>query len=231
MQSQEFFGIKLFVMFMVGFSTFFMLTSVDFSGNQITGNTVASGFVFFNILETENCVISFNQGWNLISVCANATNTTISQVFNETNSSIRFVLEWNESAQEFIVYSPQQTDPPFETLNLNRSYFVFYDDTAGNESVEGNTFGDLNISMTQGYFAPAYPYGFHGAVESYLDSIENKYSYALKWNSSGQAFLVYSPAATTPEYTQMEKGQGQFILVTDPGGALLQYNKTKVRYS
>jgi len=175
------------------------------------------------------CNAPLVQGWNLISVCANISNTSIQSALSSINSDYRYVMEWNESSQEFMVYSPRSMSPPFSNLNLSKSYFVLYLPNATTAlNFNGTEFNDTNLSLIYGWDTPTYPYIFTGNVTKYLNTMANKYRYMMKWNASNQEFVVYSPrAAVNPFYT-IGGGEGQFILISDALGALLRYNKTDV---
>jgi len=235
MDLDERFKRNVFFIFVLTYIIYFLVVSLPFGqpvttffapGDYVTGDVV--GLVFFEVLDPDACSISMTQGWNLISVCNNVSDHTVLGVFNDTNASIRFVLEWNESAQKFLVFSPQQDTPPFTELNPNKSYFVFLDTASATETVEGNAFEDLNVSLIEGYNTPVYPYNFQSDVAQYLDSIQGQFSFSLKWNTSSQEFIVFSPLSTSPGFNTTSEGEGQFILVSDASGALLQYNKSKL---
>lgn len=176
------------------------------------------------------CKFNLSQGWNFISFCVDETNKTIESVLAPVNPSIRFVLEWNSSAQEFIIYSPKASDPPFTKFNFSKSYFIYYTDTTSSlVSLTGEAYGDINISLQQGWETPNYPYVFQSNITKYLNTIDGKYRFLQKWNYTPQEFIIYSSLSSDNPFYQIEMGEGQFLLITDPAGAILRYNKTDLQ--
>ena len=199
------------------------VTAPSFTGAAVG---MVQGNVSFTILSADVCDIDLSQGWNLISICSNVTNTSIFSVFDKTQGNIRFVLDWEESQQRFRVFSPLQMNPPFTTFNLSKSYFVYYDNaTNTTEDVQQNPRGDINLSLVQSYNTPVYPYEFATNISLYLGPIANKTNFVLLWNASAQEFVVFSPLAADPPVKTIDKGDGQFILVSAVGGSNLTYRR------
>lgn len=187
----------------------------------ITGKAVSYGKAYITI--TAPCNIPIDPGWNYISICAQPSNTSIKAILSDI--PYRYVMVWNESAQAFDIYSPRAADPPFENFDLNKSYFILATNSSL-LSIRGPEFGDRNISLLHGWNPPAWPYLFTSNISCYLNSIANKYRYVMKWNYSPQEFIIYSPKATHPQFETISRGEGQFILIIDPAGATLRYNKS-----
>lgn len=203
-------------------STFFNQLVLYKAVEQITGATVSlKGTVSITVMPA--CRIDLFEGWNYISLCARPANTSIKAVLQ--NIPYRYVMVWNESKQAFEIYSPRAADPPFENFDLNKSYFILITNNSL-LSVRGDEFGDMNISLLQGWNPPTWPYLFTANISCYLSSIADKYRYVMKWNHSSQEFIIYSPKAAEPQFTTISCGEGQFILITDPAGAVLCYNKS-----
>ena len=133
---------------------------------------------------------------------------------------------WNESSQEFIVYSPKSSSNPFENVSYNYSYFVFYEKPSTTLGISGASFDNMNISMEYGWNSPNYPYTFTGYIKNYTDSFLDSFRFLLKWNNSAQEFIVYSPKSSSNPFDTISMGEGQFININNPSGALLVYNKT-----
>jgi len=188
---------------------------------QITGATSLEGTVSITVLSA--CTIDLFEGWNFISLCAEPPNKSIEKVLEGID--FRYVLQWNETRQEFDVYSPKAASNSFDKFDTNKSYFILLSSSAL-LNVPGDFFDDMNISMMYGWNPPTYPYLFTTNISKYLETITGQYRYVMKWNTSGQEFIIYSPKAATPEFTTILQGEGQFILVSDPSGAVLRYNKT-----
>ena len=200
------------LLLVIGAANHFTVWSAVTEGN-ITASVIAQ------------CNLQLGSGWNYISLCAQPVNASVAAVLQ--NLSYRYVMVWNASSQEFEVYSPRASSPPFNSFDTNYSYFVLYDSaTPSTLAVTGAMFNDTNISMLQGWNPPTYPYIFISNLSCYLSSIASKYRYVMKWNTSAQDFLIYSPRAAQPQFTTIARGEGQFISVTDPSGATLRYNKT-----
>lgn len=197
--------------------------------SPVTTKASDSGTVSFTILPPPfACNMTLRQGWNLISLCAEPGNRSIQNVLSSI--SYKYVLQWNATSQSFDVFSPNAAGNKFAEFDTNQSYFVYVTSAgATNLGVQGNEFGDKNISMIYGWNTPTYPYQFAANITKYLDSIVNKYRYLMKWNASQQLFVIYSPKQAEPPFTLIYMGEGQFINVNDIGGAVLKYNKTKLQ--
>ena len=190
------------------------------SMDSITGK--AYGTVEFTALTEEPpCSIELKPGWNYISLCANPDNYNISSIFSSVE--FRYVMEWNESTQEFMIYSPRAEVNPFDALNKNKSYFV-YVDIIDNLIVSGNDSEDENRSLVEGWNPPSYPYRFTANLTKYLDTINDSYRYIMKWDNILQGFMIYSPRAAVNPFETISKGEGQFIYAVE--NATLKYNKT-----
>jgi len=199
-----------------------VLLLVPFLG-YITSSSTSQGNV--SAIVGIPCNIQLGQGWNYISICAQPANTSIASVLQGID--YRYVMLWNASSQKFDIFSPKAANPPFNSFDTNKSYFILYSNaTPATLDVIGNLSGDENISLVQGWNPPAWPYIFTSNISCYLQSITNKYNYVMKWNYTPQQFIIYSPRAAEPQFTTISRGEGQFISVIDPSGALLRYNKT-----
>ncbi len=219
---------NILIALVISFFLIAIITKISIPLETPTAATpVITGTVSLNIVAA--CAIDFKPGWNFISFCANETNKNITSVLSPINESIRFVLEWNTSTQEFIIYTPRAANPPFDSFNLSKSYFIYYSDTK-NETVNlnGPSFGNVNISLQQGWETPNYPYSITSNISQYLDTISGKYRFLQKWNYTPQEFMIYSALASDNPFYQIDAGEGQFILITDPTGADLFYNKTRL---
>ncbi|MBW3022813.1 hypothetical protein KY308_01805 [Candidatus Woesearchaeota archaeon] len=170
--------------------------------------------------------IPLRQGWNFISVCSNMTDKTIAQALYEINGSYRYVMEWNESAQEFLIYSPLAAQNPFYSLNENKSYFIYFVPNQSELNPSGELFDNVTVNMLFGWNAPVYPYEDIVNISKSLETIDSQYRYVMKWNATEQRFLIYSPLATDPEFTEISRGEGQFIYIQNTSGATLKYNRS-----
>jgi hypothetical protein len=184
------------------------------------------GIMGFTILS--RCNIYLVEGWNFMSICANVTNTSITSVLAPIDGKYRYVMEWDESSQEFDIYSPLSASPPFEDFNLSKSYFIFFEDPTGSFGSNAPDFEDLSIDMIYGWNTPTWPYTLTSKVENYLSTIAGDYRYMMKWNASDQEFMIYSPLSSDPPFTHINQGEGQFISVSNPSGVTLAYNKSNM---
>ncbi len=187
---------------------------------------IGTGQIYFSILGV--CSIDLGQGWNLISLGANLSNTSIKKVLSPIEGDYKFILKWNNSAQEFLIYSPRSSDNPFTHFDQNESYFIYFTQPHHSLQLQGNAFGDRNLSSYFGWDTPAYPYEFKTNISQYLNTINNQYKFAMKWNNSAQEFLIYSPRAAQPEFNTILPGEGQFLYVTNPSGVIIKYNRSKL---
>jgi hypothetical protein len=175
------------------------------------------------------CTITLQPGWNLISICSNASNTSLLAVLNPISSQYSLVKEWNYTTQAFMTYHPSSPSPPFTHFDLNKSYFILYNgSTATAFSVSGSEFPSINITLLPNWTTPTYPYIFVADMFKYLATITGDYSLVKKWNSTTQGFVTYSPMMVTPPFQNISVGEGQFILVNNTLGTVLVYNKSGI---
>lgn len=186
--------------------------------NRMTGRNVY-GHVYLFILP--KCSTQFGEGWNFFSLCAEPDNNSVDEILK--NISYRYIMRWNTTRREFDVYSPKSAVNPFDELKNNESYFVllyspedFY--------INGSENPDMNISLIHGWDAPSWPYLFETNVSKYFN--DTAYRYIMKFNTSSQEFMVYSPRAA-PEarpFSKIFKAEGQFLYTYFDN--ILKYNKT-----
>lgn len=216
----------LFFLVYIIFSSILIIDNLSKSysrTNEITGKT-SSGTVRINIIKA--CNINLVSGFNFISICANITNSSITSVLEPISGQFDFVLRWNRTSQQFDVFSPNAASNSFTRFEFNESYFIFMK-TSSALNIGGSEFGDINISLINQFNAPAYPYIFSTNVTKYIQPIEDNVSFMLKWDPVSQSFTVFSPKASHQDFTIINKGEGQFIYLTNP--AELKYNKTLLR--
>lgn len=166
------------------------------------------------------CSIRLSEGWNLVSLCMKPDNLSISAILKDID--YRYVLRWNRSRQEFDIYSPRSSQNPFTEWDPNESYFIYYRNQTGWLEVAGEEFGDLEIPLLVGWNAPSYPYLFSTNISRYLSCLD--YRYLMKWNTSQQAWTIFSPRATVKPFWLIYRGEGQFLLMRSDG--VLKYNKS-----
>ncbi len=194
------------------------------ANNSLTGAAV----VRLEILPV--CFIPLEQGWNLISFCTNLTNKSVESALSQINNSYRYLMQWNASSQEFMIYSPLAYSNPFDRFNENLSYFIYFEKNNKTDLYcHGNNFGDLNLSLLFGWNTPTYPYEFSTNITKHLSTLGDKYRYVMKWDASSQEFMIYSPLAYSNPFETIFSGEGQFINIKDSGGAYLFYNRTNLQ--
>ncbi|UZE94033.1 MAG: hypothetical protein IB618_00455 [Candidatus Pacearchaeota archaeon] len=206
----------LFMILVYFLFAIFVLKIPIFWKKTITGKGTV-GIVSVTIVPV--CTFYIGPGWSLLSLCANATNKSVDGVFQ--NISYRYVMRWNTTRMEYDIYSPRAVNNPFDSLDVNESYFVL-DYSSEIFSVFGPPNSDMDIAMVQGWDAPSWPYLFETNVTKYIDSA--KHRYMMKWDLPGQEFDIYSPRAAQNPFTKIYKGEGQFIYAYL--NHTLQYNKT-----
>jgi hypothetical protein len=95
-------------------------------------------------------------------------------------------------------------------------------------SIIGTPIGDLNVSVSPEFNALTYPYTFTTNITKYITPIRENVSFVLKWNTSGQEFIVFSPEAQHTDVNNISKGEGQFVFYTSSDG-VLRYNKSELQ--
>ncbi|MEM4336818.1 MAG: hypothetical protein QXG86_02325 [Candidatus Woesearchaeota archaeon] len=217
---------KLLIPFIVFLFITIVLYSSQHGQKSVTGK-VAEGTssVSFRILGACSNILLV-EGWNFVSICSNMTNKTIEAALSEINGEYRYVMEWDENSQRFLIYSPLAVENPFTYFKENKSYFIYLLPSTAEINPSGYPFGELSISLLYGWNTPVYPYEESVNISKYVSQIEGQYRYVMKWDPYFQRFLIYSPLAANPEFTNISKGEGQFIYIDNTSGAILKYNRT-----
>ena len=188
-----------------------------------TGRATASsaqGSVGFTFVRTGICAVPLTQGWTLISLCANATDTSIATLLSGIN--YRYVMRWNVSNQSFDIFSPRAASPPFTTLEYNTSYFINLNSASASMQIPGVNVSDINVSLGSGWNGPGFPYNLTTNITLYFNTTTHRY--LMKWNASAQEFIVYSPRAELPAFTLISGGEGQMLNAYQDD--ILRYNRT-----
>lgn len=184
--------------------------------NPMTGRNVY-GNVYLNLLA--QCNFNIDTGWNFFSLCADANEKRIANTFE--NTTYRYVMRWNTTRMEWDIYSPRAAENSFDNMTINESYFVLVY-SLDTMSLDGTQNTDMNISMIEGWDAPSWPYLFDANITKYFN--ETMHRYMMKWNQSGQEFLIYSPRATENPFTTIYRADGQMLYAYY--NQTLVYNKT-----
>lgn len=197
-------------------------------GLAATGGASA-GSLSLVILKPPLCNFTVEPEWNLISFCANPAYKSISSAFATLHGSYDYVLHWNETAQAYDIYSMHAENNSFNEIKVNESYFVYVNSSTPLTFYVGGSQNDqdMNISLANKWNAPAYPYNTTGNVSKYLESIAGKYLYVLKWSADDQSYSVWSSRAATKPFSQILKGEGQFIYIS-ASQATLKYNRSYI---
>jgi len=187
-----------------------------------TGGAVFSGgTVGFTYISGALCFVPISRGWTLVSLCMNTTQTSIPVLMQ--NVDYRFVMAWNTTSQDFVIYSPLAADPPFTDMQFNTSYFIYLNNPSNTQfGLNGKEVEDLNISLVSGWNAPGFPYVFNSTILKYFN--ESRHRYLMKWNTSAQEFVIYSPRAATPAFTTINRSEGQML--NSYVNTSLYYNKS-----
>ncbi|MFH0868731.1 MAG: hypothetical protein V1839_00735 [archaeon] len=194
-----------------------MLTKMVYAPITAAGSVGVAGLGISGGL----CQFPLLQDWNFISFCANPSNKSVTSVMAQASGSYDYVLRWNASAQAYELYSTYSETKPFSDIEVNRSYFVHMTSPVAGFAVSGASNPDINISLINKWNAPSWPYEFTTNVSKYLDTINGKWEYVLKWNASSQAYDLYSIYSGEKPFTQIFKGEGQYIFVNATSAALV----------
>jgi len=184
----------------------------------------AIGQVSLNVMPNGPCQINLQQDWNYISICQNTTNTNISEVL--AGSSFKFVLEFDEQGQSYKVYSTLSNNNPFTNFNTSKSYFIWLENGSYLYAPAGTNYADVEIPLGMQWGTPFYPYELSGNTTTYLTTLDQNWSFMLKWNYSTQSFIIKSRLSNNPPFTNISAGEGQFLYMNQP--AHLRYIRTDV---
>ncbi|NYZ78440.1 hypothetical protein H0N96_03500 [Candidatus Micrarchaeota archaeon] len=190
------------------------------------GASNASYLFFGNILGTcGNCSYVIQPGWNLVSFCTALANNSIKAVLAPIDGEYLYIMRWDRDADHFEIYSTAAASNPFDTVDVNASYFVYVTRaSAVLFNLTGELNPDMNISMAFGWNTPSYPYEFNSTVNKTTASIASVLQYVMKWNVFTNLFEIYSVEAPVKPFSDIFVGEGQFVYVKTP--ATLEYNRT-----
>ncbi len=170
-----------------------------------------TGILDINIVEENHeCMINFDMGWNFFSFCQNLVNNNPSVVFSPIENKYRYVMKWDQQAQEFNIYSPKSSKAPIPALDDNNSYFIYL---YSKESlgVQGISSSNELRDLVKGWNTPGYQLNFPSSIETLTYPIVDKYRYIMKWNSQVQEFDLYSPKSSKNSFEMINSSEGFFI--------------------
>ncbi len=216
------------------FFTRLNVTGVSFNNTNATyqimlpvpfGEPNASYLFFGNVIACGNCSYVVQPGWNFVSFCTALANNSIKAVLAPIDGEYLYVMRWDRDADHFEIYSTAAASNPFDTVEVNASYFVYVTRaSAVLFNLTGELNPDMNISMALGWNTPGYPYEFNSTVNKTTASIASVLQYVMKWNPFTDLFDIYSVEAPVKPFSDIFVGEGQFVYVKTP--ATLEYNRT-----
>jgi len=194
--------------------------------NSITGNAITTeGSVSIYILPPGVCNIEMDDYWNFISLCADPYNKSIDSVL--AGVDYRYVMRWNATTQEWEIYSPRASSNPFDSFEMNRSYFIYLN-SPDNLTVNGVILNEnMSIGLVQYWNAPSWPYNFTTNISKQAKSVNETLRYEMKWNATTQEWEIYSPKAADNEITTISEGEGKMIYNTNSSATLI-YNLSEL---
>lgn len=68
--------------------------------------------------------VSLNEGWNT-PIYPYASSTNITKLISSINDSFRYLMKWNHSNQQFLIYSSRSTNNPFEKIGKGEGQFIY----------------------------------------------------------------------------------------------------------
>lgn len=217
----------LFLIFLI-FLNFYADKKINEKMTELEGRAVsgASGFIGLTILPP-GCLINLVDGYNFFSICANMSNYSVTNVLDPIEGNYSFVLGWNESDQNFDVYSVASAVKPFDEFHPNKSYFVYFLENSGDLNFPGTLYsGVIELELPQNYSTPFYPFECTANVSKYLNTMANDYMFMLKWNTTTDEFDIWARLSLSKPFDEIKKGGGQFIYVVSNTGTILRYNET-----
>jgi len=168
-----------------------------------------------------NCSIYFQNGWNFISLCSQIEDTKINNALKYIAGLYDYILEWDESKQEFKVWSSKGAKQ-FDSFDPKKSYFIFYQGPTERVNLTGPLYDDLNVDLLKGWNSPVYPYEFSTKITG-NEFYNTRFYYMQDWDRQMQSFKVYSINSTQPGFNTVYAGNGILIL-TDKG--VIEYRRT-----
>jgi len=190
---------------LMGYHTFRIIA------NDTYGNTMTTGYYSFNVTYY---YLYLHEGYTLISFPFNLSNYSIREVLKPILDKVRFVLRWNPYKQDYEVWSPHDSDPPFDEFDPRHAYFILVPVEGGVYlPINGTYIDDMNISVIEGWNTIAWPYEFSQKIKIALASIDGNYSWVLRWKTSVQDFQAYTPHDANPPFDTFDKGFGYFVKI------------------
>ena len=175
--------------------------------------TADTGQIEVNIFQ-EDCIIDFQEGWNLFSFCKNLNDNNLANVLSSISDKYRYVMVWDETQQSFEIYSPRASQNPFTTFNDNYSYFIYMYEQVTLD-ISGSIPPTEQRNLPEGWTTPAYQYDFSTAVADIFQNTWVNFRYIMKWDNINQEFQIYSKSSSNNPFTQINSKEGRFIYMYD----------------
>lgn len=166
--------------------------------------------------DTVLAVLSFVDGWNLISLPIIPVRTAISSVLAGLIVGHNFTIVWSYQAGAWKSFTPPSTGS-LTTMQAGFGYWVFMNGP-GTLNVLGYVVPPASApptySLSAGWnllgFKPPQSPPASETVGQYLTSISGKYAVVETYNSAAQAWVVTSGATT------LQLGQAMWIYMNSP---------------
>jgi len=152
--------------------------------------------------------------WNLISLPLTASDMTVASVFASVSGNYSAVHRYDAETKHFMALNGTNV------LEYGVGYFI-YMTSADTWTYEGTAYSSMSVDLEQGLNMVGWLNGTKD-IEDALSSIEGKYRYAARWNSTTDKFEVYVPNAPAEfnDFNTMEQGRSYFVSMKVDGETL-----------
>jgi hypothetical protein len=183
---------------MVG-TTYRSLKLVSLSGG--TPQTPPSG---------SSTVLSLKEGWNLISVPVQPSNTAVETVLSSINGKYSALYAYNGNSYE--VYEPGEASSDLKKVEAGRGYWI-YMTSAANLTINGSA-ANKSVQLKTGWNLVGYNSQQSSPASQALSSIAGKYMAVYSFDTATNSYRSYIPGEDS-NLSTIEPGLGYWIYANE----------------
>jgi hypothetical protein len=160
----------------------------------------------------KSVTLNLSTGWNLVSLPIEPSDNAIDKVLASINGKYSAVYAYD--GNDYQSYIPgASSGNTLSTMSAGTGYWIFMTETATLE-IKGKT-ASKTVALKKNWNLVGYNSTQSASVEQALKSIEGKYSAVYGFDTASNSYVGYVPGAGSNELTNLEAGNGYWILVSN----------------
>jgi hypothetical protein len=157
----------------------------------------------------ESVDISLREGWNLISLPVQPSNTAIDVVLAPILGSVKAVYAYEANIREYRSYEPGVNPSKLEKLEVGRGYWI--EMTKNQTLTLKGVAASKAIKLIEGWNLVGYSTTKKLSVVEAMKSINGKYVTIYSYDPINNSYKGYSPDGKISDLTEMVPGSGYWI--------------------